>query len=161
MTNSERLRQMREGNAGALQAPVVARRATTHFSPSNEGAKQEVARSKSLKRKPRAKVRKKRKGPPRKGRIVDKPYLAFIAAQPCMISGKPATVHHVKEGPGAQKNDRRTLPLAPEYHQIQAGEDSIEKLGKKKFEARHNVNLEERILHYQAAYIAVGGKVKS
>jgi len=95
---------------------------------------------------------KKRRGKPRRGRVVDKEYLAWIAQQPCMISGKPATVHHVRFC-GSPKNDRRTLPLAPEYHQIQNGPyTSIEALGKKKFEARYGVDLEAAIVKYNEQF---------
>jgi hypothetical protein len=69
-----------------------------------------------------------------------------------MISGKPATVHHYRFC-GSPKDDRRTLPLAPEYHQIQAGpKTSIEALGKKKFEKRYRVDLEAAILQYNRRY---------
>lgn len=96
---------------------------------------------------------KRRRSKPRRGRVVDKDYLAFMGEQPCMISGKPATVHHVRCC-GSPKDDTRTLPLAPEYHLYQAGPMSIEALGKAKFEAVHGVNIEAAIAHYQALYAA-------
>lgn len=96
-------------------------------------------------------IRSRRLGPPRRGRVVDKNYLAWIGTQQCMISGKPATVHHVRFC-GSSKNDRRTLPLAPEYHQIQNGPFSIESLGKRKFEARYGVNIEAKIVEYNERY---------
>ena len=102
----------------------------------------------------RAPVRKRRTKP-RRGRVIDKSYLAWIAQQPCMISGKPATVHHVRRF-GEPKSDHRILPLAPEYHQIQAGHTSIEALGKRKFEVMYGVNLETRIVQYQQDYMAAG-----
>ena len=81
----------------------------------------------------------------RRGRIVDKAYLAWIASLPCLVSGKRATVHHVRRY-GEPKDDRRTVPLAPEYHMIGYGSrTSIEALGKKKFEARHGIDLEPAI----------------
>ena len=99
----------------------------------------------------------KRRSKPRRGRVVDKNYRAWIAAQPCMISGQPATVHHVRRC-GEPKSDHRILPLAPEYHQIQFGpHTSIEALGKTKFEAMYGVNLETRIVQYQREYEATGG----
>ena len=95
---------------------------------------------------------KARRSKPRRGRVVDKAFLAWMAAQPCMISGRRATVHHVRRC-GEPKDDRRTLPLAPEYHLIQHGpKTSIEALGKAKFEARYRVNLEAAILEYNARY---------
>lgn len=95
----------------------------------------------------------KRRSKPRRGRIVDRDYLAFIAAQPCLISGEPATIHHVRSM-GSPKDDTRTIPLAPRYHMIQWGPESIEALGKKRFQERHGVNIEEAIERYQSLYRA-------
>jgi hypothetical protein len=95
---------------------------------------------------------KARRGKARRGRLVDKDYLAWMAQQPCMISGRRATVHHVRRF-GEPKDDRRTLPLAPEYHMIQNGpRTSIEALGKRNFEARYAVDLEASIKRYNARY---------
>ena len=101
--------------------------------------------------KQRAPVKKRRSGGPRRGRVVDKDFLAWMGAQLCMISGKLATLHHVRFC-GSPKNDRRTLPLAPEYHEIQFGPESIEALGKAKFEALHAVNIEAAIAAYNEQY---------
>jgi hypothetical protein len=69
-----------------------------------------------------------------------------------MIRGQGATVHHVRRF-GEPKNDRRTVPLAPEYHLIQHGpRTSIEALGKAKFEALYGVDLEAKIVEYNRAY---------
>jgi len=101
---------------------------------------------------------KPRRSKPRRGRVVDKDYLAYMAAQPCMISGRRATVHHVRRC-GEPKNDRRTLPLAPEYHLIQHGpRTSIEALGKAKFEKRYGVDIEASIAKYNERYEAGGGE---
>ncbi len=94
----------------------------------------------------------KRRSKPRRGRIVDKTYLAWIAAQPCLICGEPATVHHIRSF-GSAKDDTRTLPLAPRYHMIQWGPESIESLGKIKFQERHGVDLEAEITRLQQLYI--------
>ena len=82
----------------------------------------------------------------RRGRVVDKAYLAWVAFLPCLVSGRRATVHHVRRYV-EPKDDRRTVPLAPEYHQIQAGpRTSIEALGKKKFEALYGIECEAAII---------------
>lgn len=95
---------------------------------------------------------KPKRSKPRRGRVIDKDYLAWMATQPCMISGRPATVHHVRFC-GSPKDDRRTLPLAPEYHMIGFGsETSIEALGKAKFEARYGVDIEAEIREYNERY---------
>jgi len=97
---------------------------------------------------------KRRRSRTRRGRVVDRDYLAWMATQPCIISGKPATVHHVRRF-GEPKNDRRTLPLAPEYHMIGFGpHTSIEALGKAEFERRYGIDIEDAILRCNERYKA-------
>ncbi len=96
-------------------------------------------------------IRKRTK--PRRGRIICREQLAFIAAQPCCISGRPATVHHVRQF-GSPRDDTRTIPLAPEFHLIQCGRYSIESMGKRNFEAHHGVDIEELVSQYRALYLA-------
>lgn len=94
----------------------------------------------------------KKRAKPRRGRIVDKKYMAWIASQPGLIDGGVATVHHVRRF-GEPKNDRRTIPLEAKYHLIQFGpKDSIEAIGKEEFEFRHGISLENEILKYNALY---------
>lgn len=97
-------------------------------------------------------IRKKR-AKVRRGRIVDKKYLAFVSRQPCIVSGRmPATVHHVRRF-GESKNDRRTVPLMAEYHLYQNGPGtSVEGLGKEKFEEMWGVDLEGEILRLNGEY---------
>jgi hypothetical protein len=72
-----------------------------------------------------------------------------------MISGRAATIHHVRIC-GGRRDDHRILPLAPEYHLIQHGpRTSIEALGKRKFEERYGVNIEERVAWYRRAYLQI------
>lgn len=103
----------------------------------------------------RSRVRPKRPGPPRRGRVVDLDYMAWLHRQPCLISGRHGvTVHHVREF-GSQKNDRRTLPLIPLYHLIQADphqKESIEALGKKQWQEKHDVDIEAAIMRYNSQY---------
>ena len=97
---------------------------------------------------------KERRSTARRGRVTDTAYLGWMAKQACMVSGRRATVHHVRRC-GEPKNDRRTVPLAPEYHMIGHGSrTSIEALGKAKFEARYGVNLEAAIVRYNQRYEA-------
>jgi hypothetical protein len=87
----------------------------------------------------------------------DPKYVAWVAAQGCMISGRPATIHHVRVC-GGRRDDHRILPLAPEYHLLQHGpRSSIEALGKRGFEVRYGVNIEERVADYRARYLAQDG----
>ena len=110
----------------------------------------------------RRKTTLKRRAPPRKrsrlrrGRVHDRKYLAWLAAQPCLVTARrPVTVHHVRRF-GEPKHDRRTLPLVPELHQLQneiKGIPCIER-GKAIFEEFWGVNIEAAILAYNARYEA-------
>lgn len=82
----------------------------------------------------------------------DPDFCDWVASQGCMISGRPATIHHVLIC-GGRRDDHRILPLAPEYHLIQHGpRTSIEALGKRGFEARYGVDIEERVADYRRRY---------
>jgi hypothetical protein len=95
---------------------------------------------------------------PRRGRERDPLYLAWLAQQTCLVCRQPATVHHVRRY-GEPKQDRRTVPLCPTHHQIQAGPYcSIEALGKRKFEAAFGVDLEAAIVSYNERYDQQTGK---
>ncbi len=88
----------------------------------------------------------------RRGRIHDREYLAWIHTQFCLVSGRRGvTAHHVRQF-GSPKDDRRTIPLMAEFHLYEYGRYSIERLGKKRFEAHHGVDLEAAILKYNAMY---------
>lgn len=78
-----------------------------------------------------------------------------------MVSGKPATIHHVKKC-GGRRDDHRILPLAPEYHLIQHGpRTAIEAIGKRAFELRHGVDIEAKVLEYRTRYLGrLGQSVK-
>lgn len=79
----------------------------------------------------------------------------------CRISGQwPVTVHHVRTN-GSPKNDYHTLPLIALYHQIQADPkqtESIEALGKVKWERRHGVDIWATVAHYNKWYEADTGR---
>ena len=94
-------------------------------------------RSTPLKRSP---VRKKRKTA-RRGRVIDKAYLAWCAKQPCCVTGEfPATTHHIRFC-GSPKDDRIVIRLVARLHLHEAGMFSIERLGKEKFEAHWKVDI--------------------
>ncbi len=105
----------------------------------------------------RSPVRRKRPGPPRKGRRVDKKYLAWLHTQPCIVSGLRAatgvyiTAHHVRRL-GEPKDDRRTVPLLERYHLHDAGQWSVERLGRKNFETVFQVDFEAEILRLNRLY---------
>jgi len=96
-------------------------------------------------------VRPKR-GTPRRGRVVDTDYLAWMAKQPPLVGYGPVTVHHVRRF-GEPKDDRRTVPLPAAYHMIGYGSrTAIEALGKEKFQARFGIDLEAAIIRYNERY---------
>ena len=109
----------------------------------------------------RSPVQKKRPGKPRRGRVVDKEFLEWVAEQPCLVHGDHSvacirwmdgiTIHHVRRN-GEPKSDRRVIPLCPATHLHDFGPESIERLGKKEFEKRHGIDIEAAILRYNEEY---------
>jgi hypothetical protein len=89
---------------------------------------------------------------PRRGRVIDEAYLDWADGQPCCITKKfPATSHHVRFC-GSPKDDTRIVRLAPELHMHGFGMNSIERLGKEKFEAFHGIKLEAEIVKLRQQY---------
>ena len=128
------------------------------------------ASHKSVGRVERASLRtpiKKRRSKPRRGRVVDKDYLAWIHTKPCAVVGPfietgrkgvsvrfcmtPVTAHHVRRF-GEPKNDRRTIPLCWSHHFHSAGPYSIERLGKAGFEKFYDIDIEATILKLNQQY---------
>ena len=100
-------------------------------------------------------LRKRRSGR-RRGRVVDKAYLAWLHTRPgALFSGPCHSVHHVRFC-GSQKDDTRALPLEAGGHQVQEGANSIESLGKAKFQEFWHIDLEAAIAKYQRAYMDDG-----
>ena len=69
-----------------------------------------------------------------------------VAALGCLISGEPATLHHVTgyaDKPGRFSRDEwLVVPLAPRFHLIQFGPtESVEALGHQGFFLMHGVDL--------------------
>lgn len=72
-------------------------------------------------------------------------YMARIAAMPCLVCGRKATVHHVTasiHGGRLSRSNYRVVPLCPVHHQIQHGpRESVEALGHGGFFERYNIDL--------------------
>ena len=105
-----------------------------------------------------APLRKHRLGV-RRGRVVDRKYLAWVAEQPCCVSGcyvldgERVTVHHVREF-GSPKNDHRTIPLLARYHLATVGgRHSIEVLGKVAFQVLYDIEITDVIASLNASYL--------
>ena len=95
-------------------------------------------------------IRKRSK--PRRGRLMDKDYLEWMAKQPPLVGYGAVTVHHVRRF-GEPKDDRRTVPLPAAWHMIGWGSRSaIEALGKEKFEREYGIDLEAAIVRYNERY---------
>lgn len=105
----------------------------------------------------------KRRSKPRRGRVYDPDFMAFCHATfGCQVTysggcNGPNTFHHVKAGPGWPKDDTRGLMLCFNHHEAQGLPNSIENLGKRKFETMHGIDVEERIAQNQREYVATGG----
>ncbi len=103
---------------------------------------------------------KKRRSGTRRGRLVDRQYLAWLHEQPGIVHGGVChTVHHVRLC-GSPKNDRQAVPLEFGYHQIQDGPESIESLGKTKFQRQTGVSLSWEIYRLNALYLREHPEVK-
>lgn len=109
-----------------------------------------------LKRTP---VRRKR-STARIDRLIDRAFIGWIHGQPCLIEGKAGheckgriTAHHVREY-GNTRSDRRTLALCQAAHMHDFGPDSIERLGKQKWQEKFGVDIQNAIRDYNAAYVA-------
>jgi hypothetical protein len=96
----------------------------------------------------------------RRGRIVDRPYIAWCALQPCCITAEyPAQTHHVRQW-GSPKNDHRVIRLAIRFHLHDAGPLSIERLSKSDFEKAHSIRIENEIHKLRGCYESLGEGIR-
>lgn len=125
----------------------------------------------------RTRINRKRPGPPRRGRVVDPEFVAWVAENhKCVIderalttatlsatlrsmAGEQATpdpccgrltIHHVRRY-GEPKSDRRILLLCQGHHLHAWSATSIEH-GKEQFEQIYGVDIEARIAQYWQDY---------
>lgn len=104
----------------------------------------------------RSAPRKRRPGPPRRGRIIDRDFMEFARERGCILRKKhqcrgSITFHHVREC-GSPKNDRRGIGLCEAGHLHDAGQFSIERLGKEQWQTYWAVDLEQEIAALNAVY---------
>ncbi len=102
---------------------------------------------------------KRKRAKPRRGRLRDPKYMAWISTLHCIVCGRcqmhPTEVAHVGvRGIGQKCSDRETLPICERHHQT--GRYALHKLGKH-FWALHGLDKMELIAKYQEAYEAVRG----
>jgi len=75
---------------------------------------------------------------------LERRYMAYIASLPCLVCGRPATVHHVSSD-GFKRIARSHMllsPLCPGHHMIQHGPTiSVEALGHAGFTEYHGIDL--------------------
>jgi hypothetical protein len=89
---------------------------------------------------------------PRRGRVIDLDYLAWLHTQPGVVNGgKCYSVHHVRSF-GSPKNDRRAIPLEFGYHTEQEGAQSIERMDKQKWQEWTGVDIEKEISRLNKLY---------
>ncbi len=113
----------------------------------------------------RSPVRKKRPGPPRRGRVVNKAYMAWMheTQQPLMPLNRGVDphdtpeLHHVRKHAGDQKDDTRTVMLTSISHR--KGKYAVERIGDRRFEDMFSLDFEAEIKRCNAAYVAQGGKL--
>lgn len=100
----------------------------------------------------RSSIPKRRKGGPRRTRVVDRNFMRWMhATQACLVTGKPVCeLHHVRLRAGDQKNDRRVVPLTADLHQH--GKNAVEKIGDARFQAMFHLDFEDAIRRYNAEY---------
>lgn len=104
-------------------------------------------------------VRKKRKGPPRRGRIRDVDYLAWIRGRACLVcaslmggqQARTEAAHVGDRGLGQKCSDYEALPLCEWHHRT--GKASAHVLGKL-FWQYHQINRDEELARYQCWYEA-------
>lgn len=116
---------------------------------------------KRTRRPKRTRVRFKRPGPPRRGRLVDPDFLAWMVETQVLCAvwqftclgecSKRLTTHHVREF-GSPKNDREAIRLCEAHHLHDFGMFSIERIGKAKFEQRTGLSIRALIVYYNEAY---------
>ena len=75
----------------------------------------------------------------------EKAHIARVAALPCLVCGRAATIHHVTasiHGGRIARSHKRVVPLCPAHHQIQHGpRESVEALGHAGFYRVHGIDL--------------------
>ncbi len=99
-----------------------------------------------------SKARRKRKNAARRARE-DKPYLAYIHEQRCLVCRRwPVHAHHEPSkgmGGGRDWSDRQTLPLCEKHHQ---GRGGIHDLGAEGFAKAYRLDLEAEMERLQAEF---------
>ena len=96
--------------------------------------------------------RLKRPGPPRRGRVRDRKYLAWIrrfACAVCLLNRPTEAAHVGRRGLSQKCSDRETIPLCAEHHRN--GKDSYHKLGKRFWE-HHGLDRDALIGNYIHEY---------
>lgn len=84
-----------------------------------------------------------------------------VRALGCLISGRPATIHHVTGYADRMgrilRSHQLVVPLAPEFHQIIYGpEMSVEALGHRGFFREHGIDLLAEAIRLRAESVELG-----
>lgn len=77
---------------------------------------------------------------------IERAHMTRVAALGCLVSGEPATLHHVSgyadRAGRFTRSHKLVVPLAPRFHLIQHGpRESVEALGHQGFFRVHGIDL--------------------
>lgn len=83
-----------------------------------------------------------------------------VRALGCLVSGGPATIHHVTGYADRMgrisRSHRWVVPLAPEFHQIIYGPLSVEALGHRGFFVTHGIDLLKEAMRLEFESMELG-----
>ena len=185
MTNSERLRELREKACGVRvdRPDAISLKHGTGNQRMQAGEPGSVGRVKTAKAGTKREITrgtgqdrgrrqgqttrhtpiKKRRSKPRAGRVVNAHFMSWVHKNfGCLVAsaggcGGPLTWHHLRYS-GSPKVDTDGVMLCFSHHQIQGGAESIEAMGREKWQERFGVELAVEAARYRQAYADAEGK---
>lgn len=86
-----------------------------------------------------------------------KRFLAWLHELPCAVQSPgcygPITAHHIRRH-GERKDDRRAVPLCCGHHLHDWGPDAIHRIGRRAFEEKFGIDLEDLIVRLNSVWLA-------
>ena len=107
----------------------------------------------------------KRRAKPRVNLVRDPKFLKWVHANfGCLVASAGGcsgrlTWHHIRDH-GALGKDSWGLLICEGHHQHDAGTESLERLGREKWQARFGVSIKVEAFRYRLLYVAAGFKLK-
>lgn len=104
----------------------------------------------------RSPINKRRPGPPRRGRVIARDFMRYVRSRGCLLASKhacrgPVTFHHIRKF-GGSKDDSHGIALCLNGHLQGFSLQSIEAMGKEKFQAHWGVDIESEALKNREAW---------